>query len=74
MIALFLRLFALRPLFSMVIMGFPILMLIAIGLFAIMAVKMLVFIVLPAAIVLWLIRKAYKAAKAREQFETTPSI
>ncbi|MDQ6613022.1 MAG: hypothetical protein M3Y64_11350 [Gemmatimonadota bacterium] len=74
MIALFLRLFALRPLFSMAIMGFPILVLIAVGLFAIMALKILVFIVLPAAIVIWLVRKAYKSAKAREQFESMPGI
>ena len=74
MLALFLRLFALRPLFSMAIMGFPILLLVAVGLFAILALKVLVFIVLPGAIVIWLIRRAYKNAKARELYETTSNI
>lgn len=74
MIALLLRLFALRPLLTMGILGFPVLLLIAIGLATIFAVKALVFIVIPAAIVIWLVRKAYKNAKAREVFETDPSI
>ena len=74
MIALLLRLFALRPIFSMAIMGFPILLLVAVGLFAILALKALVFIVIPAAIVIWLIRKAYKNAKMREGYDTTPNV
>lgn len=56
------------------IMGFPVLLLIAIGLVTIFALKALVFIVIPAAIVIWLVRKAYKSAKAREMFESSPSI
>ncbi|MEP6764051.1 MAG: hypothetical protein ABJB66_07055 [Gemmatimonadaceae bacterium] len=74
MIALLLRLFALRPIFSMAIMGFPILLLVAVGLFAILALKVLVFVVIPVAIVIWLIRKAYKSAKMREAYETTPNV
>lgn len=74
MLALLLRLFALRPFFSMAILGFPVLLLIVVGLFAIVALKILVFIVLPAAIVIWLVRKAYKSAKARETFESSPSL
>jgi uncharacterized membrane protein YqjE len=73
-IALLLRLFALRPLLTMGILGFPVLLLIAIGLATIFAVKALVFIVIPAAIVIWLVRKAYKSARAREVFATDPSI
>lgn len=56
------------------IMGFPVLLLIAIGLVTIFALKALVFIVIPAAIVIWLVRKAYKSAKAREMFESSPSL
>ncbi|MEP6780515.1 MAG: hypothetical protein ABJC26_11545 [Gemmatimonadaceae bacterium] len=74
MIALLLRLFALRPIFSVAIMGFPILLLVAVGLIAIFALKALVFIVIPAVIVIWLIRKAYKSAKMREAYDTTPNV
>ena len=74
MIATLLRLFALRPFLTMGILGFPVLLLIAVGLVTIFALKALVFVVIPAAIVIWLVRKAYKNAKAREMFEGTPSI
>ena len=57
MIAALLRLFALRPLLTMAVLGFPILLLIVVGLFAIYAVKFLVFIVLPVAAVVWLVRR-----------------
>jgi uncharacterized membrane protein YqjE len=73
-LAALLRLFALRPLLTMGIMGIPVLLLIAIGLFTILALKALVFVILPAAVVIWLIRKAYKSAKAREVFGSSPSI
>jgi hypothetical protein len=56
-IALILRLFALRPLLSMAILGIPVLLLIAVGLFTILALKLLVFIVLPIIVVVWLIRR-----------------
>lgn len=56
MIAALLRLFALRPLFTMAILGFPIILLIVVGLFAIYALKFLVFIVLPVVAVVWLVR------------------
>jgi len=68
-IATLLRLLALRPLLTMGILGFPILLLVAVGLFTIMAVKLLVFVVLPAAVVIWLVRKAYKSARASEVYE-----
>ena len=57
MIAALLRLFALRPLLTMAVLGFPILLLIVVGLFAIYALKFLVFIVLPVAAVVWLVRR-----------------
>jgi hypothetical protein len=56
-IALFLRLFALRPLLSAAILGFPVLVLIAIGLATIFAVKLLVFVVLPVGLAIWLVRR-----------------
>ena len=56
MIAALLRLFALRPLLTVAILGFPILLLVAVGLFTILALKFLVFVVLPVALVVWLVR------------------
>ena len=60
MIAALLRLFALRPLLTMAILGFPIILLIVVGLFAIFAFKFLIFIVLPVAAVVWLVRRLRK--------------
>ncbi len=57
MIAALLRLFALRPLLTMAILGFPIILLIVVGLVAIYAAKFLVFIVLPVLAVVWLVRR-----------------
>lgn len=57
MIALFLRLFALRPFLSMAILGFPVLLLIAVGLITIFAVKLFVFVILPVGLVIWLVRR-----------------
>lgn len=56
MIAALLRLFALRPLLTMAILGIPIVVLILIGLFTVIAVKLLVFVVLPVVAVIWLLR------------------
>ena len=53
------RLFALRPFFTTAIIGIPLIMLVAIGLFTVMAVKFFVFIVLPIALVVWLFRKIF---------------
>lgn len=50
------RLFALRPFYTMGILGFPILLLVLVGLFTIWALKFLVFVVLPIALVIWLVR------------------
>ena len=61
MLAAIVRLFALRPFLTMAILGVPVVLLIAIGLFTVMAVKFLVFVVLPIALVVWLFRKLFKS-------------
>jgi len=65
MIASMLRLFALRPLFSLMIFGFPLLLLVAVGLFAIVAFKAIVFVVLPVLLVVWLVRRLSRPGSAR---------
>ena len=62
MIALLLRLFALRPLLSMAIFGIPVLALIAIGVVTIFALKVLIFIVLPILLIWWLVRRARRSS------------
>lgn len=57
MLSAFAKLFALRPLLSMAILGVPVLTLIAIGFFALWAFKLLIFVVLPIVLVVWLIRR-----------------
>ena len=52
-----LRLFAVRPFLGTVILGIPVLLLIAVGLLTIMIVKFLVIFVLPAVLVIWLFRR-----------------
>ena len=59
MITAILRLFALRPLLTLAIMGIPVVILIAVGLITIMALKVLVFVVLPIALIVWLVRKVF---------------
>ena len=63
MIAAILRLFALRPFFTMAILGIPVLVLVAVGLVTIFAFKFLIFIVLPLVIVIWIIRRATHCAR-----------
>jgi hypothetical protein len=57
MLVALLRLLALRPLLSIAIFGIPILVLVAVGLFTILALKLLVFVVLPVLALVWLFRK-----------------
>jgi len=57
MLAALLRLFALRPLFTIAILGFPLLLLVAVGLFTILAFKLIFFVVLPVIAVVWLVRR-----------------
>jgi hypothetical protein len=64
MIAALLRLFALRPLFSLMIFGFPLLLLVAVGLFAIVALKFVVFFVLPVALAIWVLRKLFRSGSS----------
>ena len=59
MIAAILRLFSLRPFLTLAIFGIPVFILIAIGLFTVMALKFLVFIVLPIALIIWVVRKLF---------------
>ena len=63
MITAILRLFAIRPLLSLAILGIPVILLIAVGLLTIMALKLLVFVVLPIVVVVWVIRKVFRPAK-----------
>jgi type IV secretory pathway VirB3-like protein len=52
-----LRLFALRPFLTLAIFGIPLFVLVAVGLFTILALKLIVFVVLPIAAVVWLVRR-----------------
>ena len=60
MIAALIRLFALRPIFTIAILGFPLLLLVVVGLFTILAFKFLVFVVLPVGLLIWLLRKVFR--------------
>ena len=59
MITAFLRLFALRRLLSLAVFGIPVLILIAVGLLTVMVLKLLVFVVLPIALIVWVARKMF---------------
>ena len=59
MLASIARLFMLRPFLTMAILGIPVAILIAVGLFTIMALKFLVYIVLPIVLVIWVFRKLF---------------
>jgi len=64
MLAAIVRLFALRPFLTLAIFGIPVVILIAIGLFTVMALKFLVFIVLPIFLVVWILRKLFGADRS----------
>ncbi|HEU5478362.1 MAG TPA: hypothetical protein VFU90_00955 [Candidatus Tumulicola sp.] len=66
MIAAILRLLALRPLLGLAILGFPILLLVVVGLVTILAFKFLVFIVLPIVAVVWLVRMFKRSSSTHE--------
>ena len=59
-----LRLFALRPLLTLAIFGIPIVVLVAVGLFTILALKLFFFIVLPIMVIVWVIRKLTRSGDA----------
>ena len=70
MIANILRIIALRPILTLSILGLPIILLIAVGLLTIMALKFFLFIVLPIVIVVWAVRKIF--GRSDEPGTTTP--
>lgn len=53
------RLFVLRPFLTMAILGIPVVILIAVGLLTIMALKFLIFVVAPILLVIWVVRKVF---------------
>jgi hypothetical protein len=61
MIVALLRLFALRPLLTLALFGIPIIVLVAVGLFTILALKLFFFIVLPILVVVWLVRRVTRS-------------
>ena len=63
MIAAILRVIALRPLLTFAIFGIPVLLLIAVGLLTIMALKILIFVVLPIVVVIWAAKKLFGPPK-----------
>ena len=63
MLSSILKLFALRPILSLAILGFPIILLVAVGLLTIMALKFLIFVVAPIVIIIWLFRKVFGRAE-----------
>ena len=62
MVAL-LRLLALRPLLSLAIFGIPMMVLVAVGLFTILALKLLVFVVLPIVGLVWLYKRMSRSRR-----------
>ena len=62
MLSSILKLFALRPILSLAILGFPLILLVAVGLFTIMAVKFLIFVVAPIVIIVWVFKKVFGKA------------
>ena len=57
MISALLRLFALRPLLTLTLFGIPILILVVVGLLTIVALKLFIFIVLPIALIFWIVSR-----------------
>ena len=53
------RLFQLRPFLTSAIIGIPIVLLIAIGVFTVLTLKFLFFVVLPIGLVVWLFRRIF---------------
>jgi len=61
MLASLARLFLLRPFLTMAILGIPVIVLIAVGLITIWALKILVFVVLPIFLIIWVFRKIFRS-------------
>lgn len=60
MFSLLARLFVLRPLFSVAILGVPVLVLVAVGVATVLALKLFFFVVLPIGLVVWLAKRVFK--------------
>jgi hypothetical protein len=58
MLSLLLRLFALRPILAGTLLGIPVLTLLLLGLATAVFLKVLLFLILPAIVIVWLIRRA----------------
>ena len=63
MIGTILKVIAMRPLLTFAILGIPVILLIAVGLLTIMALKVLIFVVLPIVVVIWAARKLFGPPK-----------
>jgi hypothetical protein len=61
MLAALARLFVLRPLLSLAILGIPVIVLVAVGLITIWALKIFIFVVLPIALIVWVLRKLFSS-------------
>jgi hypothetical protein len=59
MLGAILRLIAIRPLLTLAIFGIPVILLIAVGLLTIMALKFLIFVVAPIILVVWVLRRVF---------------
>lgn len=53
------RLFQLRPFLTSAIIGIPIVLLIAIGVFTVLTLKFLFFVVLPIGLAVWFFRRIF---------------
>jgi hypothetical protein len=61
MLASLMRLVAVRPVLGTMVLGFPVLLLIGLGLLSIFLFKLVVFVVLPIALCVWLFRKLFRS-------------
>jgi type IV secretory pathway VirB3-like protein len=59
MLGKILSVIALRPLLTLSILGLPIILLVAVGLLTILALKFLIFVVAPIVIIIWVVRKIF---------------
>ena len=61
MLASLMRLVAVRPVLGTMVLGFPVLLLIGLGLLSIFLFKLVVFVVLPIALCVWIFRKLFRS-------------
>jgi hypothetical protein len=60
MFAALARLFFLRPLLTVAVLGIPVFILMAVGLLTIYVLKFVVFVVLPIVLIVWVFRKLFR--------------